>query len=68
MTGVVNFYLADKGYGFIRAEEDNTLVFFHRNALPPGREVTSGDRVEYTLMPGFARARALEIRRLEAGV
>jgi CspA family cold shock protein len=32
-TGVVSWFKEDKGYGFIKPDNENKEVFFHQNAL-----------------------------------
>lgn len=64
MTGVVKFYDAVKGYGFIMPADGTKDVFFHQSALEEVKHVSTGHEVEFTLMPLFPKPRALSVRLL----
>ena len=49
--GVVVFYLADKGYGYVRLE-DTREEFHFRAANVVGRPPRKGDRVRFVLRRG----------------
>lgn len=62
MTGVVKFYDAVKGYGFIEPESGGKDVFFHQSSLQEVRHVSTGHEVEYSLFPVFKKPRAVTVR------
>ena len=49
MTGFVTRVWQDKGFGFVRADEDPTEYFFHQSALTGAAftDVRPGTRVEF---------------------
>ena len=67
-TGTVRMYVFDKGYGQIVPDGGGKLVFVHWSAImPPARELTRGDRVEFDVLvdtiPGDGAAlRAQNVR------
>ena len=46
MKGTIHKYIEDKGFGFIRTE-DGDSVFFHRKFLQPGHSPSVNDLVEF---------------------
>ena len=46
MKGIVKWYNASKGYGFLLGE-DGKEVFVHRSALPMDASLNEGDAVEF---------------------
>lgn len=66
MIGVVKFYDAVKGFGFIIPESGGKDVFFHQSSLQDVVKVSTGHEVEYALFQVFPkdRPRALSVRLL----
>lgn len=57
-TGKVKWYDAEKGFGFLSAD-DGTEVFLHANALPEGTTtLRGGARVEFGVIAGRKGAQA----------
>ncbi|MBZ0299580.1 MAG: cold shock domain-containing protein [Anaerolineae bacterium] len=66
-TGVVKWFNADKGYGFIR-QEDGPDVFVHYSAVQGGgfRTLEEGERVEFEITDGQKGKQASNVTRLGA--
>lgn len=66
-TGVVKWFNADKGYGFIRQEEGPD-VFVHYSAIQGGgfRSLEEGERVEFEIIDGQKGKQASNVIRLGA--
>ncbi len=56
MTGTIKRLVADRGFGFINAE-DGKEYFFHRSSIENGRwsELQEGDRVTFIGHPDSER-------------
>ena len=68
IQGVVKWFNADKGYGFIEREGDED-VFVHYSAIEGSgyRSLVEGEEVEFEVVPGQkGRLQAANVRRLEA--
>lgn len=59
-SGVVKFFNADKGYGFIDDKETNESFFVHANNLVD--EITDNDRVVFEVGKGPKGPEAREVR------
>jgi CspA family cold shock protein len=46
-SGTVKFFLHENGYGFIKAPDQISDVFFHVKDVADGVEVQAGDHVEF---------------------
>ena len=64
-TGVVKWFNADKGYGFIR-QEDGPDVFVHYSAIQGAgfRSLEEGERVEFEITEGQKGKQASNVIRL----
>ena len=49
--GVIKFYNAQKGFGFIEVEEDEYDTFIHASEVGEEVELNEGDRVEFETKP-----------------
>jgi len=68
IRGVVKWFNADKGYGFIEREGDED-VFVHYSAIDGSgyRSLVEGEEVEFEVVPGKnGRLQAANVRRPEA--
>lgn len=67
MTGVVKWFNADKGYGFLR-QEDGADVFVHYSAIQGAgfRTLEEGERVEFEITEGQKGKQASNVTRLGA--
>jgi CspA family cold shock protein len=67
MTGVVKWFNADKGYGFIR-QEAGPDVFVHYSAIEGSgfRTLEEGERVEFEITEGQKGKQASNVTRLGA--
>ena len=66
VTGVVKWFNADKGYGFI-AQDDGPDVFVHHSAIRAEgfRSLNEGDRVEFTVTQGQKGPQASDVIRVQ---
>ncbi|HML21894.1 MAG TPA: cold shock domain-containing protein [Aggregatilinea sp.] len=66
VTGVVKWFNADKGYGFI-AQDHGPDVFVHHSAIRAEgfRSLNEGDRVEFTVTQGQKGPQASDVIRLK---
>ena len=64
-TGVVKWFNADKGYGFIR-QEDGPDVFVHYSAIQGAgfRSLEEGERVEFEITEGQKGKQASNVIRI----
>src|SRR5699024_1123342 len=62
-TGRVKWFDADKGFGFVIAE-DGSQAFLHSSVLPEGLVVTKGTRLEYDVVESRRGAQVLKARPL----
>ena len=59
-TGTVKFFNEEKGYGFIKDDNDNVDYFVHANGLID--DINKDDRVSYDLEDGRKGVNAVEVR------
>ena len=63
-AGTVKWYDAEKGFGFLAAE-DGDEVFVHASALDPGTTLRPGSRVEFGVVDGRKGKQALSVTVLD---
>jgi len=63
LKGIVKWYNARKGYGFIQGE-DGKDVFVHRTAIPMGTFLNEGDSVEFEIEHSDRGPKAVDLRKL----
>ena len=61
-TGIVKFFNASKGFGFIVPDDGSKDLFFHVKSLEGGvKSLNEGDAVEYVESPGRKGPEATEV-------
>lgn len=62
-TGVVKWFNAEKGFGFIAQQDGGADVFVHFRAIVGGgfRSLNEGDRVSFTIENGAKGPQAAEV-------
>ncbi len=65
VTGVVKWFNAQKGYGFIQRDDGQKDVFVHFSAIEAGgfRELREGERVEFEVEQDARGPKAANVRR-----
>lgn len=62
MKGTVKFFNAQKGFGFITAE-DGTEVFVHSSSLDEGVELQENDSVTFDVEQGDRGPKAVNVKK-----
>ena len=60
MKGTVKFFNAEKGFGFISAE-DGTEYFVHQTGLADGVRIVDNDEVEFEVVEGDRGLKAINV-------
>ncbi len=62
-TGIVKFFKADKGYGFIKPDDSQQDVFVHVKDIPGQQPLNQGMRVRYNLVqdPKTGKSKATNV-------
>ena len=65
-VGTVKWFNATKGFGFIAPEDGSSDVFVHQSDIEVQgyRELTEGQRVEFSIEPGQKGPKAAKVRPL----
>ena len=68
ITGTVEFFKDDKGFGFIRPDNGGNDVFVHHSSIQMDgfKTLKKGDRVEFEIENDPKGARAADVRRAAA--
>lgn len=66
MKGVIQRFFPEKGFGFIRMENNDSL-FFHRSALQPDHNPEVNDQVEFQIKATHRGDQAEHIKLIQAG-
>ena len=62
-TGIVKFFNAEKGFGFISREQGNDVFVHFSNIQGSGyKSLTEGQRVEFDVAPGRKGEEAQNVR------
>ena len=63
MKGTVKWYSDQKGFGFIKPDEGEKDLFFHRtNVKSPNSSLSEGQRVEFEITKGPKGPEATNVR------
>jgi cold shock protein len=63
MKGTVKWYSDQKGFGFIKPDEGDKDLFFHRtNVKTPNHSLIEGQRVEFEVTKGPKGPEATDVR------
>ncbi len=63
-TGVVKWFNAEKGFGFIAQDGGGADVFLHKNAVSSGGTPTEGQKVSFDVTQGKKGPQAENVKTL----
>lgn len=65
-TGVVKWFNATKGFGFVTVDGQDQDVFVHYSAIAGAgyRSLDEGDKVEFTIVQGQKGPQAQDVRKI----
>ncbi len=67
IVGTVKMFNTDRGYGFIKRDDDQDDVYFHFSEVEEdSRPLAKDDRVEFSVEMGEKGPRASAVKRLES--
>ena len=64
MNGVIKWYNARKGFGFIEVE-DGKDVFLHQSQVPEGTFLNEGDKVSFEVEEGEKGPQATNVKKTD---
>ena len=65
MKGTVKWYNSQKGFGFIKQDDEDTKdVFVHRSAIPSETQLYEGDKVEFEIEETDRGLQAKDLKKL----
>jgi CspA family cold shock protein len=64
-TGVVKWFNAEKGYGFIVPHASGQDIFVHISAIPKDISLSEGDHVSYDISERKGKSCAINVKFLE---
>jgi len=65
MTGKIRSKIADKGYGFIRSDENDKEYFFHLSqCITEFEQLSVGDQVEFDVEQSPKGMRAVDVEKV----
>lgn len=69
LTGTVEFFKDDKGFGFIRPDDGSKDVFVHHSVIQMDgfKTLKRGDKVSFDIVEDAKGPRATNVKRLSSG-
>lgn len=66
-TGVIKFYLPNKGYGFLTDSSDGIDYFFHASNTEE-KDLMKEEKISFLLETGSRGVKAIDIKRVETNI
>jgi len=63
MKGTVKFFNSVKGFGFVKAEDEED-IFFHKSALDENTNIDEGDSVTFDVEEGDRGKKAVNVKKV----